>query len=279
MRMPVRPAGAWTAAALAFALGAAALTGCAARQPVSPRFTILPRDLPQLAAALPADAAARMTAEPRRFLDLLADALSAPAGTLTLVDKSHGLEPSYEPDDLADLAGRGLILSKAGLRLREVVFGDLLAMSAAAQADGVDLVVSSTFRTYEQQESLWRQELAIMPRAEVERELAPPGHSQHQLGTVVDFGSIDDTFAATDQGRWMAANAWRFGWSLSYPEGREGETGYRWESWHFRWIGRSGAALVRDFFGGSQQAFLEFLADRGEWLGERQRPALPTDGS
>jgi D-alanyl-D-alanine carboxypeptidase len=259
------------AAALAF------LAGCAARQPVSPRFTILQRELPQLAALLPADAAARMTAEPRRFLDLLADALAAPAGTLTLVDKSRGLEPAYEPDDLADLAGRGLVLSKTGLRLREVVLADLLAMSAAARADGVDLVVSSTFRTYAQQEALWRRQLAVMPLAQVERELAPPGHSQHQLGTAVDFGAIDDGFAATDQGRWMAANAWRFGWSLSYPEGREAETGYRWESWHFRWIGRSGAVLVRDFFGGSQQAFLAFLADRGQWLAERLRPAPSTE--
>lgn len=268
MPAPARPAAARLVAA-ALALGA--LAGCAARQPVSPRFTILQRELPQLAALLPADVAARMSAEPRRFLDLLADALAALPGTLTPVDKTRGLEPTYEPDDLVNLAGRGLVLSKTGLRLREIVLGDLLAMSDAARADGVVLVVSSAFRTYAQQEALLRQALATQPRDQVERELAPPGHSQHQLGTVVDFGSIDDSFAATDQGRWMAANAWRFGWSLSYPEGREAETGYRWESWHFRWIGRPGAELVRDFFGGSQQAFLEFVADRGQWLGERLR--------
>jgi zinc D-Ala-D-Ala carboxypeptidase len=270
MRASARPAAVCLAAA---ALTLCSVAGCAAQRPVSPRFDILPRDLPQLAELLPAEAAASVKAEPRRFLDLLADALSAPEWTLTPVDKAFGLEPSYEPGDLVDLAGRGLVLSKTGLRLREVVLADLLAMSHAARADGVDLVVSSTFRTYGQQESLWRQALATQPRAQVERELAPPGHSQHQLGTVVDFGSIDDSFAATDQGRWMALNAWRFGWSLSYPDGREAETGYRWESWHFRWIGRPAAELVRDFFGGSQQEFLAFVADRGEWLGERLQPA------
>ena len=264
-------------AAACFVAAALTLMGCAARQAVSPRFTISRRDLPQLAALLPAGAAARMTAEPRRFLDLLADALSAPAGTRVLVDKARGLDPSHAPDDLVDLAGRGLGLSKSGLSLRAVALDDLLAMSAAARTDGVTLVVSSSFRSYEQQESLWRRALATQPRAQVERELAPAGHSQHQLGTVVDFGSIDDGFAATDQGRWMAANAWRFGWSLSYPEGREEETGYRWESWHFRWIGRPAAELVRDFFAGSQQEFLAFVADRGEWLGERLRPPPSAD--
>lgn len=245
------------------------MAGCAARRPVSPRFTLRQRDLPQLAALLPPDAAAAMNAEPRRFLDLLADALAAPAGTLTLVDKAHGLEATYEPDDLAALAGRGLELSKSGLALRAVALDDLLAMSAAARADGVTLVVSSTFRTFAQQESLWRRELAVLPRAEVERELAPPGHSQHQLGTAVDFGSIDDSFAATGAGRWMTGNAWRYGWSLSYPQGREDETGYRWESWHYRWIGRAAAVLARDFFGGSQQALLSFVAGSGDWLRDR----------
>jgi D-alanyl-D-alanine carboxypeptidase len=274
MRASAPPAAARIAAA-ALALGA--LVGCAARRPVNPRFSISQHDLPQLAALLPADAAARMTAEPRRFLDLLADALSAPAGTLTPVDKARGLDAADVPTDLVDLADRGLSLSKSGLSLRAVALDDLRAMNAEALAAGVTLVVSSAFRTFAQQESLWRQALATQPRAQVERELAQPGHSQHQLGTVVDFGSIDDGFAATDQGRWMAANAWRFGWSLSYPEGREGETGYRWESWHFRWIGRPAAELVRDFFGGSQQEFLEFVADGGEWLGGRLRQALPAD--
>jgi D-alanyl-D-alanine carboxypeptidase len=257
-------------------LAIGALAGCAARQPASPRFTILQRDLPELAARLPADAAAAMRAEPRRFLDLLADTLAAPEDTLRLVDKAHGLDAAYEPHDLLDLAGRGLELSKNGLRLRAVVLEDLLAMSAAARADGVTLVVSSAYRSFVRQGDLWRAALATQPRAVVERELAPPGHSQHQIGTVLDFGSIDDSFAATDAGRWMADNAWRFGWSLSYPEGHEAETGYRWESWHFRWIGRPTAALARDFFGGSQQALLSFLADHGEWLEARLVPTGAT---
>ena len=163
----------------------------------------------------------------RRFLDLLADALASPAGTLLLVDKTHALDRSWTPPDLVDLSREGLSLSKTGLRLRSVVVEDLAAMSDAARADGAMLTVSSAWRSWDTQAALRAKALETQPREQVERELAAPGHSQHQLGTVIDLGSIDDSFADTAAGRWMTANAWRFGWSLSYPQGRESETGDR----------------------------------------------------
>lgn len=234
------------------------LAACTSRQPVSPRFSLTMRELREIAATLPADVSARVTAEPRRFLELLAGALESPAGVLLLVDKGHGLDRSWTPTDLEDLPRARLSLSKGGLRLRAVVLDDLLAMSDDARADGAVLTVSSAWRSWDTQAALLARALETQPREQVERELAAPGHSQHQLGTVIDFGSIDDSFADTAAGRWMADNAWRYGWSLSYPRDRESETGYRWESWHYRWIGRPAAELVHAYFGGSQQRFLEF---------------------
>jgi D-alanyl-D-alanine carboxypeptidase len=268
-----RPRPAATAAVrfAAAALAVLVAAGCAAGRELSPRFTIRRRDLPQLLALLPPAVAARVEAGPARFLELAAGALAAPAGTLLLVDKDNPLDPAFVPDDLVDLAGRGLALAKDGLRLRGVVLDDLAAMSRAASDEGVTLVVASTYRSFAQQRDLRRRALATQPRELVDRELAVEGHSQHQLGTVVDFGSIDDSFAATDAGRWMAARAAEYGWSLSYPQGAEDETGYRWESWHFRWIGRPAAALVGEFFGGSQQAFLSFWSMHADWLGARLR--------
>ena len=238
----------------------AALAGCASRQPVSPRFTYTRSEFSALAATLPPEASVQARAEPARFLELLAGALGSPAGVLLLVDKAHGLDRSWIPPDLVDLHPGKLSLSKTGLRLRSVVMEDLLAMSDAARADGAAVTISSTWRSWDTQAALRARALESQPPEQVDRELAAPGHSQHQLGTVIDLGSIDDSFADTAAGRWMAANAWRFGWSLSYPQGRENETGYRWESWHYRWIGRPAAELVHSFFGDSQQGFLEFYA-------------------
>jgi D-alanyl-D-alanine carboxypeptidase len=98
-----------------------------------------------------------------------------------------------------------------------------------------------------------------MGQEAADRESARPGHSQHQTGLVVDFGSIDDSFAATAAGRWITANASRFGWSLSYPNGYEDVTGYRWESWHYRYVGREIAAFINNYFDGIQQYALRFM--------------------
>jgi D-alanyl-D-alanine carboxypeptidase len=259
--MRARPLGLLTLPLLALALlPLAALAGCTSRQPVSPLFTYTPKELQSLAAALPADVSARVLAEPARFLELLAGALDAPSGTLLLVDKSHALASSWTPADLVELPRGTLEVSKTGLRLRSVALEDLVAMSGAARTDGARPTISSAWRSWDTQAALRARALETQPREQVDRELAPPGHSQHQLGTVIDLGSIDDTFADTASGRWMAANAWRYGWSLSYPQGSEAQTGYRWESWHFRWLGRSAAELVHEFFADSQQRFLEFYA-------------------
>jgi D-alanyl-D-alanine carboxypeptidase len=100
--------------------------------------------------------------------------------------------------------------------------------------------------------------VAELGQEAADRESARPGRSQHQLGLVVDFGSIDDSFAATAPSRWLAANASRFGWSLSFPKGYEAVTGYRWESWHYRYVGQA-TTLIDRRFGGIQQYCLEFL--------------------
>ena len=86
--------------------------------------------------------------------------------------------------------------------------------------------------------------------------VARPGHSQHQLGTAIDFGSIDLGYGETREGQWILANARRFGFSLSYPQGLQDITGYKYEPWHFRYLGRAGAELEHRFVGGVQQLFL-----------------------
>jgi D-alanyl-D-alanine carboxypeptidase len=81
---------------------------------------------------------------------------------------------------------------------------------------------------------------------------ARPGHSEHQLGTTADISNADvgyrltEEFGETPAGRWLAENAWRYGFVLSYPEGAEAVTGYKYEPWHFRWVGEAAAAAVRD---------------------------------
>ena len=78
------------------------------------------------------------------------------------------------------------------------------------------------------------------------RFVAPPGHSQHQLGTAIDFRSNDGRtpFATTRAGGWMKANAWKYGWLMSYPSGKAALTCYSYEPWHYRYVGRTVARLI-----------------------------------
>jgi len=92
-----------------------------------------------------------------------------------------------------------------------------------------------------------------------DRESAQPGKSQHQLGLVVDFAPIDDAFAKTPASQWLLKNAGSFGFSLSFPDGYENITGYRWESWHYRYVGKDLAAFINKYFEGIQQYALQFI--------------------
>ena len=192
------------------------------------------------------------------YADLL-DCLAGDRHLRELVDKQHPLPSDYVPSDLVTLAGGSYLVNRAGMTLRRAAAVVLEEMAAAARAEGVTLVVSSTYRSYDYQAEVYNRTVREMGREAADRESARPGHSQHQTGLVVDFGSIDDSFAQTAAGRWMAANASRFGWSLSYPDGYEEITGYRWESWHYRYVGKDLAAFIDNYFGGIQQYALRFL--------------------
>ena len=132
-------------------------------------------------------------------------------------------------------------------------------MAAAAWAEGLSLTVASSYRSYDYQVEVYARNVASDGQEEADRVSARPGYSQHQTGLVVDFGPIDNSFANTPGGRWVLANAARFGWSLSFPDGYEAVTGYVWESWHYRYVGLELAAFIDTYFDGIQQYALRFI--------------------
>ena len=195
---------------------------------------------------------------PAFLMDLLS-VLEGDPCLRVLVDKEHALAAEYGPEDLVDLTHGSYQVSRPGLRLRKAAEMALEEMAAAARADGVILTVSSTYRSYAYQETVYTRNVRELGQETADKESARPGHSQHQLGLVVDFGSIDDAFAETKAGRWLEEQASFFGWSLSYPQGYEGLTGYRWECWHYRYVGRELTYFMDTYFNGIQQYALRFI--------------------
>jgi D-alanyl-D-alanine carboxypeptidase len=205
---------------------------------------------------------ARIDADPVRFRRLLSVALADRKADPLLfhpVDKMKALPEDYAPIDLVSLEGTDLSVSRAGHRLRMAAFLALKSMNTAARAEGVTLLISSSYRSAAYQAEVWDRVVKAEGEAEAAASTARPGHSQHQLGTTIDFGSITDAFAQTKASRWLVANARRYGFSLSFPEGMSATTGYKWESWHYRYIGVPAAAMEGEYFSGIQRDLLLFL--------------------
>ncbi len=234
-------------------------SGVATRQ-VHPEFDITFEELENILSQEPEPVRRAVRARPEYFLELVDRTLDLPEELYVLVDKSHALPESYRPSDLVELAAYPRIrINRDSLELSALCMPDLLAMNEAARADGVSLVLSSAFRSYSYQKSLYEGYVAKHGKEEANRFSAVPGTSQHQLGTAIDFGSITERIASTPQGEWLAEHAWEYGFSLSYPKGMEETTGYKWEPWHFRYVSRTVARLEQEFFDGVQQHMTEFL--------------------
>jgi D-alanyl-D-alanine carboxypeptidase len=172
-----------------------------------------------------------------------------PNDLMALVNKSTALPQDYVPYGLVDLGSYGIPAVSRGLSIRAVAAQQLKEMLDAARAAGLDIQVLSSYRSYADQQAIHTREVAAVGKVEAERYVAPPGHSQHQLGTTVDLTArsvnwdLSETFADTPEGRWLAANAPAYGFALSYPKGKEAVTGYGYEPWHFRFLG---VAAARD---------------------------------
>ncbi len=170
-------------------------------------------------------------------LDSLGVAAEAPDPSLALVDPRHRLAAGYLPSDLVEIPVPPA--SRKGLLLRAPAQQALMDMCAAARREGIELRVVSAFRSWQRQQVLYRS--AQARHGEHQRWVAPPGASEHQLGTTVDFADaelrqvLEPGFAATEEGRWLAAHAQRWGFRLSYPPDPEDRGLYHPEPWHYRW--------------------------------------------
>ena len=212
-------------------------------------------------ASLPSGIVDAINSDPAAFLRDLEAVLAADTEKLlVLVDKNHALPADFVPDALVPLgAGRSYQVSRGGFSLTASAESALERMAQAAKRDGITLVVSSTYRSFDYQKTVYERIVREIGQAEADRESARPGTSQHQLGTAADFGSITDAFAETQAGKWLASHAHEYGWSLSFPNGYEQTTGYRWESWHYRYVGEQAAAFQRKWFLDIQQYMIEFI--------------------
>ncbi len=170
---------------------------------------------------------------------------------LVLINKQHPIPADYDFK---------LGTFTSGMRCDERVIEDLLLMMQAAKKDGLNLVVRSPYRTSDHQEdnfndrikSYMRQGLSYMEAYKAtSRVITVPGCSEHEVGLALDITSdsfipLQQGFADTKEGEWLEAHSYEYGFILRYPSGKEYITGIDYEPWHFRYVGREAAAIMKD---------------------------------
>ncbi len=117
-------------------------------------------------------------------------------------------------------------------------------MFAAAKNEGLNIYISSGFRSYSVQASLYQSYVNRDGKEAADTYSARPGHSEHQTGLAFDVNQVSSAFNNTPEAIWLANNCYKFGFILRYPNGKTNETGYMYESWHFRYVGENLASKL-----------------------------------
>jgi D-alanyl-D-alanine carboxypeptidase len=211
--------------------------------------------VPALLVAVTAVIAAESTgtAEPLpacRYADLPAEAAGYDQWQRTLVDTIYRLPAGYAPPDLVDVTDLGVGGAK---QVRSFVVDDLRQMAEAARQAGAPFAILSAYRSEDRQVQVLASLVGSLGTDAALSLSARPGHSEHELGTAVDltdppgWPEWQGDWGESPQGRWLAANSWRYGFVMSYPRASSpGTTCYEYEPWHFRYFGRQTAAAIHD---------------------------------
>ena len=147
-----------------------------------------------------------------------------------IVNKTYGLPSDYRPSNSYGYDRCNSCLTAETLNAFNL-------MKADATVLGLDLYISSGFRSYSYQNTIYNNYVSRDGRVLADTYSARPGHSEHQTGLAFDLNTIDDSFANTLEGKWVYDNCYKYGLILRYPKGKEDQTGYQYESWHLRYVG------------------------------------------
>ncbi|MFC0581905.1 M15 family metallopeptidase [Micrococcoides hystricis] len=167
-----------------------------------------------------------------------------PSSVTVIVNKKNPLRPkTYRPSRLVSVGN-----SQA---LRPAAASAYKKMAAAARTKGHRLYPISGYRSYATQKSTYAYWVSKYGVSYANRISAKPGYSEHQLGLAIDIGdsrygcALHRCFGSLSSGKWLAANAHRYGFILRYPAGKEWNTGYSYEPWHFRYVGVKTATKIK----------------------------------
>ncbi len=178
-----------------------------------------------------------------------------------LVNKHRQLSSKYVPDDLVTIDDE-YVKADGKVKIERNVAKAFYAMAEAASKEGMELMVSSGYRSYKDQEEVTNTYLELYGQNYVDNYVAKPGFSEHQTAMSLDVASKSvDTFVNSDEYVWMMDNAYKYGFILRYPRSKEDITGYKCEAWHYRYVGKKIAKYIHDNNITYDEYYVMFLDD------------------
>lgn len=214
-----------------------------------------------LASALLLSGTAALAAPAEDLPAVESSQLTKASSPLALINPSTKLSPEdYVPGKLVSVAGSSMTLRPEAAKAVEALIAD-------ARAAGHSIKLLSAYRSYERQAVLFNQYQAKYGTAYAERISARPGTSEHQLGLAADLGytnsraELKAEFGQTPAGLWIAEHAVEYGLVIRYPQGKEEITGYKYEPWHVRYIGKEHAKALAESGAETYEEYVKMLSE------------------
>ncbi|GEM_PF-316994 len=166
---------------------------------------------------------------------------------IEVINKKNGIDEGYEPNDLEVLN----VQSNKRIEVRAEAGKNAEQLFEKAAEDGIYLTAVAGYRSYSFQKQLYANEVSMNGEEYANKYVAVPGYSEHHTGLAIDLMSADDVslteaFDQTDEFRWLQENMSDYGFILRYPKGKEHITGYNYEPWHIRYVGREAAKEIEE---------------------------------
>ena len=149
---------------------------------------------------------------------------------VVIANKTYSLPSNFAPNNLVTINGY--------IKVVDYVKDAFLSLSSDAKAIGLNIYASSGYRSYSNQKYIYENYVSMDGKENADRYSARAGYSEHQTGLAIDVNTIDMSFDNTSESVWLRENAYKYGFIIRYPKGKEEITGYMYEPWHIRYVGK-----------------------------------------
>lgn len=169
-----------------------------------------------------------------------------PDSLLAYINRHRYVSKDYEPSDLVEMDDKYSNNYYGVNKLRSEAYDHFKEMVDAANKEGIEFVADTSYRSFEDQETIYNNYAYDHTKEETSKYAARPGYSEHELGTAIDVSNVWYIEEGDDEYKWIEKNSWKYGFILRYKKGKEEITKYAPEDWHIRYVGVKTATLIHN---------------------------------